>query len=43
MRRPFGAHADRRVATATCWLLGSPDNLVEQGKRNPDGTGVSVA
>ena len=43
MRRLFGVHADRRVVTATFWLLGSPDNLVEQSKRNPDGTGVSVA
>jgi len=31
------------VVTATFWLLGSPDYLVEQSKRNPDGTGVSVA
>jgi len=43
MRRLFGVHADRRVVTATFWLLGSPDYLVEQSKRNPDGTGVSVA
>ena len=43
MRRLFGLHADRRVVTATCCLLESPDNLVEQSKRNPDGTGLSVA
>jgi predicted glutamine amidotransferase len=30
------------VRTATFWLLEAPDNLVEQSKRNPDGTGVEV-
>jgi predicted glutamine amidotransferase len=42
MCRLFGLHADRRVVTATFWLLEAPDNLVEQSKRNPDGTGIGV-
>jgi predicted glutamine amidotransferase len=42
MCRLFGLHADRRVVTATFWLLVAPDNLLEQSKRNPDGTGVGV-
>jgi predicted glutamine amidotransferase len=42
MCRLFGLHADRRVVTATFWLLEAPDNLVEQSKRNPDGTGLGV-
>jgi len=42
MCRLFGLHADRRVVTATFWLIEAPDNLVEQSKRNPDGTGVGV-
>jgi predicted glutamine amidotransferase len=42
MCRLFGLHADRRVVTATFWLLDAPDNLVEQSKRNPDGTGIGV-
>jgi predicted glutamine amidotransferase len=42
MCRLFGLHADRRVMTATFWLLDAPDNLVEQSKRNPDGTGLGV-
>ena len=42
MCRLFGLHADRRVVTATFWLLDAPDNLVEQSKRNPDGTGLGV-
>jgi glutamine amidotransferase len=42
MCRLFGLHADRRVVTATFWLLQAPDNLVEQSKRNPDGTGLGV-
>jgi len=40
--RLFGLHADRRVVTATFWLLDAPDNLVEQSKKNPDGTGLGV-
>jgi predicted glutamine amidotransferase len=42
MCRLFGLHADRRVVTATFWLLEAPDNLVEQSTRNPDGTGLGV-
>jgi glutamine amidotransferase len=42
MCRLFGLHADRRVVTATFWLLEAPDNLVKQSKRNPDGTGLGV-
>ena len=42
MCRLFGLHADRRVVTATFWLLEAPDNLVEQSRRNPDGTGLGV-
>ena len=42
MCRLFGLHADKRVVTATFWLLDAPDNLVEQSKRNPDGTGLGV-
>jgi predicted glutamine amidotransferase len=30
------------VVTATFWLLEAPDNLVEQSRRNPDGTGLGV-
>jgi predicted glutamine amidotransferase len=40
--RLFGLHADRRVVAATFWLLEAPDNLAEQSKRNPDGTGLGV-
>jgi predicted glutamine amidotransferase len=40
--RLFGLHADKRVVTATFWLLEAPDNLVEQSRRNPDGTGLGV-
>jgi predicted glutamine amidotransferase len=42
MCRLFGLHADRRVVTATFWLLEAPDNLVEQSRRNPDGTGIGI-
>jgi len=42
MCRLFGLHADRRVVTATFWLLEAPDNLVAQSKRNPDGTELGV-
>jgi glutamine amidotransferase len=42
MCRLFGLHADRRVVTATFWLLEAPDNLAKQSKRNPDGTGLGV-
>ncbi|MGX9787469.1 class II glutamine amidotransferase [Mycobacterium sp. MMS18-G62] len=42
MCRLFGLHADKRAVTATFWLLDAPDNLVEQSKQNPDGTGIGV-
>lgn len=42
MCRLFGLHADKRVVTATFWLLEAPDNLVEQSRLNPDGTGLGV-
>jgi predicted glutamine amidotransferase len=42
MCRLFGLHAGRKAVTATFWLLDAPDNLVEQSKRNPDGTGLGV-
>ncbi|HET6735354.1 class II glutamine amidotransferase [Mycobacterium sp.] len=42
MCRLFGLHADHRVVTATFWLLDAPDNLVEQSRKNPDGTGLGV-
>jgi glutamine amidotransferase len=42
MCRLFGLHADCRVVTATFWLVDAPDNLAEQSRRNPDGTGLGV-
>src|SRR5215467_3333208 len=42
MCRLFGLHSDRRAVTATFWLLDAPDNLAEQSRRNPDGTGLGV-
>jgi predicted glutamine amidotransferase len=42
MCRLFGLHADKRVVTATFWLLDAPDNLAEQSRQNPDGTGLGV-
>jgi predicted glutamine amidotransferase len=42
MCRLFGLHAGHRVVTATFWLLDAPDNLVEQSRKNPDGTGLGV-
>ncbi len=42
MCRLFGLHAGRNVVTATFWLLGAPDNLAAQSRRNPDGTGLGV-
>ncbi|UQX10479.1 class II glutamine amidotransferase [Candidatus Mycobacterium methanotrophicum] len=42
MCRLFGLHAGTNVVTATFWLLDAPDNLAEQSKRNPDGTGLGV-
>jgi predicted glutamine amidotransferase len=42
MCRLFGLHADGHAMTATFWLLEAPDNLAEQSRRNPDGTGLGV-
>lgn len=42
MCRLFGMHAGREPVPATFWLLDAPDNLAEQGRRNPDGTGLGV-
>ena len=42
MCRLFGLHAGTDVVTATFWLLDAPDNLAEQSKKNPDGTGLGV-
>ena len=42
MCRLFGLHAGTDVCTATFWLLGAPDSLAEQSRRNPDGTGLGV-
>jgi predicted glutamine amidotransferase len=42
MCRLFGLHAGTNVVTATFWLLEAPDNLSEQSRRNPDGTGLGV-
>ncbi|MCI4674811.1 class II glutamine amidotransferase [Candidatus Mycolicibacterium alkanivorans] len=42
MCRLFGLHAGRTAVTATFWLLHAPDNLAEQSRRNPDGTGLGV-
>ena len=42
MCRLFGLHAGTNVVTATFWLLEAPDNLSEQSRRNPDGSGLGV-
>jgi predicted glutamine amidotransferase len=42
MCRLFGLHAGTNVVTATFWLLDAPDNLAQQSRRNPDGTGLGV-
>ena len=42
MCRLFGLHAGTNVVTATFWLLDAPDNLTEQSRRNPDGSGLGV-
>lgn len=42
MCRLFGLHAGTNASTATFWLLGAPDSLAEQSRRNPDGTGLGV-
>jgi glutamine amidotransferase len=42
MCRLFGLHAGTNAVTATFWLLDAPDNLSEQSRRNPDGSGLGV-
>ncbi|OMC35110.1 class II glutamine amidotransferase [Mycobacterium sp. GA-1841] len=42
MCRLFGLHAGDRLISATFWLLDAPDNLAEQSRKNPDGTGLGV-
>jgi predicted glutamine amidotransferase len=42
MCRLFGLHAGENAVTATFWLLDAPDNLSEQSRRNPDGSGLGV-
>jgi predicted glutamine amidotransferase len=42
MCRLFGLHAGKNIVTATFWLLDAPDNLAEQSRRNPDGSGLGV-
>jgi predicted glutamine amidotransferase len=42
MCRLFGLHAGTNVVTATFWLLEAPDNLAQQSRRNPDGSGLGV-
>ncbi|WIM90075.1 class II glutamine amidotransferase [Candidatus Mycobacterium wuenschmannii] len=42
MCRLFGLHAGTNIVTATFWLLDAPDNLAEQSRRNPDGSGLGV-
>ena len=41
MCRLFGLSASPRRVHASFWLLEAPDSLVEQSRRNPDGTGLS--
>jgi glutamine amidotransferase len=40
MCRLFGMTGGEHAVQATFWLLDAPDSLVEQSRRNPDGTGV---
>ncbi len=42
MCRLFGLHAGTQPCAATFWLLGAPDSLARQSRRNPDGTGLGV-
>jgi predicted glutamine amidotransferase len=41
MCRLFGLSASPKRVHASFWLLQAPDSLVEQSRRNPDGTGLS--
>jgi predicted glutamine amidotransferase len=42
MCRLFGLHAGGHRVHATFWLLGAPDSLSEQGRRQPDGAGIGI-
>lgn len=42
MCRLFGLHSGRARAKATFWLLNAPESLLEQSRREPDGTGVGI-
>ena len=42
MCRLFAMTAGTHPVSATFWLLGAPDSLADQSKRNPDGTGLGV-
>jgi predicted glutamine amidotransferase len=42
MCRLFGLSASPRRVRATFWLLEAPDSLVQQSRREPDGTGLGT-
>lgn len=42
MCRLFGMTSGRERVRATFWLLEAPDNLSQQSRRNPDGTGLGT-
>lgn len=42
MCRLFGLHSGRARTHATFWLLNAPESLLEQSRREPDGTGVGI-
>jgi glutamine amidotransferase len=42
MCRLFGLHAGAAPIDAEFWLLGAPDNLEAQSRRNSDGFGIGT-
>lgn len=42
MCRLFGLTAGTQRAAATFWLVGAPDSMAAQSRRNPDGSGIGV-
>ncbi|MDZ7578647.1 MAG: class II glutamine amidotransferase [Candidatus Nanopelagicales bacterium] len=38
--RLFGMNAGRRTVRAEYWLADAPDSMLEQSRRNPDGSGI---